>query len=190
MRAISLPLALIILAGSGLVEDPTLQAETQRIESEGQLSSIDKDKPFARILLSLEGCGSCASCRADIRQTVKSRSKTKKISVLFGDETVEISYPTPRELPLREIARGLGSTRNRRYSIVKMILESEGEIVKKEGTLYFVLPQTAQAFPLETENEDPLFSGGEIQLRALVKGWREEGEIILIPQFGNSTEGE
>ena len=188
MKAFAFFFTVAVFLSSGLVEDPSLRAESRRVESVVQPSPVEPEKPFARIILTLEGCGSCASCRADIRQTVKSRSKTKEVSVLFGGETVEISYPTPRKLPLREIARGLGSSRNPLYSVAQMVLETEGEIVEKEGEFYFVLSQTGQTFRLEIGEENPQVRGKESQFRATVKGLKEGGKIVLVPQEGHSTE--
>jgi hypothetical protein len=135
--------------------------------------------PFARVYLALRGCTSCAHCRTSIRQMVKSNSKGGEAT--FGEDRVEVRYPAPRSVPLREVIRSLAKNRLHDLSVVDVLFEATGTVsVAADGSHRFVIDQTGQTFPIELGSTLTGPTPGPVRLTAVVQGWRNQGSISLV----------
>ena len=139
-----------------------------------------KPDPFARVYLALRGCTSCSHCRTTIRQMARASAGGGEAR-LTGDK-IEVSYATPRQVPLRDVIRRLAENRLHDLSLVDVLFEARGSIAEGPGGgAIFILPQTGQRFPVEV---DPSIrrpeKGAPVRLVARVDGWREKGEIRLV----------
>ena len=137
--------------------------------------------PFARVYLALRGCTSCAHCRTSIRQMVRSNSKGGEAT--FGQDRVEVRYPAPRSVPLREVIQSLAQSRLHDLSVIDVLFEATGTVaVTADGSHRFVIEKTGQSFPIEL---GPTVSGptaGPVRLTAVVQGWRGKGSLSLVPR--------
>jgi hypothetical protein len=136
--------------------------------------------PFAKVYLALRGCTSCAHCRTAIRQMAKGGAKGGEARV-NGDQ-VEVLYPKPRVVPLREVIHSLAENRLHDLNLVDVLFEARGSFAKgPDGSLRFTLAETGQAFvvTLAAPMERPP-DGREVRLVAVVDGWRGKGGLTLV----------
>ncbi|HEV8128954.1 MAG TPA: hypothetical protein VGQ14_04800 [Candidatus Eisenbacteria bacterium] len=137
--------------------------------------------PFARVYLALRGCTSCAHCRTSIRQMVRSNSKGGEAT--FGEDRVEVRYPAPRSVPLREVIHSLAQSRLHDLSVVDVLFEATGTVaVSADGSHRFVLEKTGQSFPIELGSAVTGPTAGPVRLTAMVQGWRGKGSLTLVPR--------
>lgn len=142
-------------------------------------TAASETTPFARVYLALRGCTSCAHCRTSIRQMVRSSAQGAQTKV--ADDKVEVRYPTPRPVPLRDVIRSLAQNRLHDMSVVDVLFEATGTLgVGKDGVGRFVVAHTGQSFPISVEGVRLPSSGGSVRLVALVRGWRDKGAISLV----------
>ena len=130
--------------------------------------------PFARVYLALRGCTSCTHCRTNIRQMVKSKSDGGETRV--GSDQVEVRYPKPRTVPLRDVVRSLAESRLHDLSLVDVLFEAKGSIAATKGGTTFRMAETGQAFPISIDRavKRPA-DGTPVRVTALVDGWRTKG---------------
>jgi hypothetical protein len=137
--------------------------------------------PFARVYLALRGCTSCAHCRTSILQMVRSNAKGGEAT--FGEDRVEVRYPRPSSVPLREVIHSLAQSRLHDLSVVDVLFEATGTVsVAKDGSRRFVIDQTGQTFPMEVAGGVWAPGPGHGRLTAVVQGWRGKGSISLVPR--------
>jgi len=135
--------------------------------------------PFARVFLALRGCTSCAHCRTSIRQMVRAGSKGGEASL--RDDKVEVRYPKPRSVPLRDVIRSLAKNRLHDLSVVDVLFEATGTLAAGEnGAKRFVIAGTGQSFPIALGTGIRLPGSGPVRVVALVEGWRTNGVISLV----------
>lgn len=127
--------------------------------------------PFARVYLALRGCTSCSHCRTNIRQMVKSKSDGGEAR-LAADQ-VEVSYPKPRTVPLRDVVRSLAENRLHDLSVVDVLFEAKGSIAATKSGTTFRMAETGQSFPISIDRavKRPT-DGTQVRVTALVDGWR------------------
>ena len=130
--------------------------------------------PFARVYLALRGCTSCSHCRTNIRQMVKSKSDGGEAR-LSADQ-VEVSYPKPRTVPLRDVVRSLAENRLHDLSVVDVLFEAKGSIAATKSGTTFRMAETGQSFPISIDRavKRPA-DGTQVRVTALVDGWRAKG---------------
>jgi hypothetical protein len=139
----------------------------------------DQPPPFARVYLALRGCTSCAHCRTSIRQMVRSNAKGGEAT--FGEDRVEVRYPVPRSVPLREVILSLAQSRLHDLSVVDVLFEATGTVsVAADGSHRFVVDKTGQSFPIELGSAAAGPTPGPVRLTALVQGWRSKGSLSLV----------
>ena len=138
--------------------------------------------PFARVYLALRGCTSCAHCRTSIRQMVRSNAKGGEAT--FGEDKVEVRYPKPSSVPLREVIHSLAQSRLHDLSVVDVLFEATGTVsVASDGSRRFVIDKTGQTFPVEAAAAGLAPPApGHGRLTAVVQGWRGKGSISLVPR--------
>lgn len=158
-------------------EHPANQVTEDVVVPEDAMASKNN---FARVYLSLRGCASCAPCRSDIRQLVK--SKTPYGAVRLSKDTVEIRYTTPRDIPLRDVIHRMADNRLHNLELVDVRFDAEGFIEKdRNGAFWLRLPETGQRFPLsikELAKTPPM--GPKVRVEARVIGWRERDDELLL----------
>ena len=142
-------------------------------------ASAPPDAPFARVYLALRGCTSCSHCRTNIRQMV--RSKSEGGEAWLASDQVEVRYPAPRTVPLRDVVRSLAENRLHDLSVVDVLFEAKGSIAATKGGTTFRLAETGQAFPIMIDRavKRPA-DGTPVRVTALVEGWRKKGEVSLV----------
>jgi len=135
--------------------------------------------PFARVYLALRGCTSCSHCRTSIRQMVRSNAKGGEAT--FGQDRVEVRYPAPRTVPLREVIRSLAQSRLHDLSVVDVLFEASGIVsADGKGVARFTLAETGQTFPISLQNVRVPNPGSTVRVVALVEGWRTKGALSLV----------
>jgi len=143
-------------------------------------STERQPEPFARVSLAVRGCSSCAHCRSTIRQMVRVSAKGGETKL--GDDQIEVSYPSPAPVPLRDVIHSLAENRLHDLSLVDVLFSARGTIrTGGDGSRRFVLEETGQSFPIDI---DPAVrhprDGAPVRLVALVEGWRNKGDLTLI----------
>lgn len=142
-------------------------------------AAASPEAPFARVYLAIRGCTSCSHCRANIRQMVRANSEGGEARL--HDDQVEVRYPKPRAIPLREVIRSLADNRLHDLSLVDVLFEGVGSITTAaDGSVRFTLQETGQAFPviLDARVSRPR-DGKPVRLVAVVNGWREKQGLTL-----------
>lgn len=135
--------------------------------------------PFARVYLALRGCTSCSHCRTSIRQMVRSNAKGGEAT--FGEDRIEVRYPSPRTVPLRDVIRSLAQSRLHDLSVVDVLFEATGRLLADgRGPARFVVERTGQTFPISLEGVRAPSSGASVRVVALVEGWRGKGALSLV----------
>ena len=140
--------------------------------------------PFARVYLALRGCTSCSHCRTAIRQMARSGAKGGETRVTT--DAVEVSYPKPSTIPLRDVIHRLADNRLHDLTLVDVLFEADGTVTATPSGATFTLRGTDQSFPLRIE---PSMSQatGPVRLTALVEGWRTKGAIQLVARSMTKT---
>lgn len=135
--------------------------------------------PFARVYLATRGCTSCSHCRTNIRQMLK--PKTKGADTKLGDDQIEVIYPTPQNVPLRDVIRSLADNRLHDLSLVDVLFEAGGTIrTAPDGAVLFEIAETGQPFPLSIEGSTARPADGTpVRLTSRVEGWRDKGALSL-----------
>ena len=133
--------------------------------------------PFARVYLALRGCTSCSHCRTAIRQMARSGAKGGETRVTT--DAVEVSYPKPSTIPLRDVIHRLADNRLHDLTLVDVLFEADGTVTTTTSGATFTLRGTDQSFPLRIEPSMSKASG-PVRLTALVEGWRAKGVISLV----------
>ena len=130
--------------------------------------------PFARVYLALRGCTSCSHCRTNIRQMVKSKSDGGEARL--ASDQVEVRYPKPRPVPLRDVVRSLAENRLHDLSVVDVLFEAKGSIAATKTGATFRMAETGQSFPISIDRavKRPA-DGTPVRVTALVDGWRTKG---------------
>ncbi|HET9251626.1 MAG TPA: hypothetical protein VFP58_05865, partial [Candidatus Eisenbacteria bacterium] len=128
---------------------------------------------FARVYLALRGCTSCSHCRTNIRQMVKSKSDGGEARV--ATDQVEIRYPKPRPVPLRDVVRSLAENRLHDLSLVDVLFEAKGSIAATRSGTTFRMAETGQSFPISIGALKRPADGAQVRVTALVDGWRTKG---------------
>ncbi|TMQ58416.1 MAG: hypothetical protein E6K76_07870 [Candidatus Eisenbacteria bacterium] len=148
--------------------------------SAGGSRATEPPVPFARIYLALRGCTSCSHCRATIRQMARAGSGGGEARV--STEAVEVRYPKPRPVPLRDVIRRLAENRLHDLTLVDVLFEAEGTIARTSaGSTTFTLRDTGQSFPLDmTPSLARPDRGTPVRLIAIVEGWRGKGALTLV----------
>jgi hypothetical protein len=130
--------------------------------------------PFARVYLAIRGCTSCSHCRTTIRQMVNTKSAGGEAR-LSADQ-VEVRYPKPTPVPLRDVIHALAENRLHDLSLVDVLFEGRGTIAPgPNGTAVFRLAETGQPFPVTIDRavRRPT-DGTAVRLTAVVDGWRSK----------------
>ena len=137
------------------------------------------DVPFARVYLALRGCTSCSHCRTNIRQMV--RSKSDGGEARLASDQVEVRYPKPRPVPLRDVVRSLAENRLHDLSVVDVLFEARGSIAATKTGTTFRMAETGQSFPISIDRavRRPA-DGTPVRVTALVDGWRRKGDLSLV----------
>lgn len=172
----TLATALVVLALGAV---PGFPSPADAAKPAGSKSAA-KPVPFAKVSLALRGCTSCAHCRTTIRQMAGGSAKGGEARV-NGDQ-VEVLYPKPRVLPLRDVIATLAENRLHDLSLVDVLFEASGSFAKgSDGALRFTLAGTGQAFPVSVspQMERPA-DGRAVRLVAVVDGWRGKGGLTLV----------
>jgi hypothetical protein len=127
--------------------------------------------PFARVYLALRGCTSCSHCRTNIRQMVRSKSDGGQAHL--ASDQVEVLYPKPRTVPLREVVRSLAENRLHDLTVVDVLFEARGSIAATKTGTTFRMAETGQSFPISIDRavKRPA-DGTRVRVTALVDGWR------------------
>lgn len=135
--------------------------------------------PFARVYLALRGCTSCSHCRTNIRQMV--RSKSDGGEARLASDQVEVRYPKPRTVPLRDVVRSLAENRLHDLSVVDVLFEAKGSIAASKTGTTFRMAETGQSFPISIDRavKRPA-DGTPVRVTALVNGWRQKGDLSLV----------
>lgn len=135
--------------------------------------------PFARVYLAVRGCVSCAHCRTNVRQMIRANSQGGEAR--FGDDQVEVLYPKPQTVPLRDVIRSLAENRLHDLSLVDVLFDARGVIrTSEKGLTTFALAETGQTFPLVLVPAAARPADGTpVRLTAVVDGWREKGALSL-----------
>ncbi len=144
-----------------------------------QAPVVKTEPPFARVYLAVRGCMSCAHCRTNIRQMVRANSQGGETQ--FGDDQIEVIYPTPRPVPLREVIRSLAENRLHDLSLVDVLFDARGVIhTSEKGVATFALAKTGQSFSIVVDPGSARPPDGtSVRLTARVDGWREKGTLSL-----------
>ena len=109
------------------------------------------------------------------------RSNSKGGEATFGEDRVEVRYPAPRSVPLREVIRSLAQSRLHDLSVVDVLFEATGTVsVAADGSHRFVVDKTGQSFPIELGSAAAGPTPGSVRLTALVQGWRGKGSLSLV----------
>lgn len=145
-------------------------------------SATPANDPFARVYLALRGCTSCSHCRTNIRQMVKSNSDGGEARL--SSDQVEVRYPKPRTVPLRDVVRSLAENRLHDLSVVDVLFEAKGSIAATKAGTTFRMAETGQSFPISIDRavKRPA-DGTTVRVTALVDGWRtksSKGDLSLV----------
>src|SRR5688500_5647161 len=134
--------------------------------------TVPANDPFARVYLALRGCTSCSHCRTNIRQMV--RSKSDGGEARLASDQVEVRYPKPRTVPLRDVVRSLAENRLHDLSVVDVLFEAKGSIAASKAGTTFRMAETGQSFPISIDRavKRPA-DGTQVRVTALVNGWRQ-----------------
>ena len=135
--------------------------------------------PFARVYLAIRGCTSCSHCRTTIRQMVRSTAQGGETR-MRGDR-VEVRYPTPQTVPLRDVIHTLATNRLHDLSLVDVLFEASGVVASsKDGSSTFTLAETGQQFAVTLDSSLRGDAAGRpVRLVAVVDGWRSNGTLSL-----------
>jgi hypothetical protein len=140
----------------------------------GPAATAAEPAPFARVYLAIRGCTSCSHCRTTIRQMVNTKSAGGEAR-LSADQ-VEVRYPKPSPVPLKDVIHALAENRLHDLSLVDVLFEGRGTIAPgPNGTATFRLAETGQAFPVTVDRavRRPA-DGTAVRLTAVVDGWRSK----------------
>lgn len=170
------------MGGAAAIATPALAATGTTTAASTTLmnGAAQQSEPFARVSLAVRGCSSCAHCRSTIRQMVRASAKGGETKL--GDDQIEVSYPSPAPVPLRDVIHSLAENRLHDLSLVDVLFSARGAIrTAGDGSTRFVLEQTGQSFPIDI---DPAVrhprDGATVRVVALVDGWRKKGDLTLI----------
>ncbi|HET9940826.1 MAG TPA: hypothetical protein VFR25_06970 [Candidatus Eisenbacteria bacterium] len=170
----------LLAAVLGNVSIPAAQAGTPRAaQAGGPAAAATEPAPFARVYLAIRGCTSCAHCRTAIRQMVNTKSAGGEAR-LSADQ-VEVRYPKPSPVPLKDVIHSLAENRLHDLSLVDVLFEARGTIAPgPNGTATFKLSETGQAFPITIDRavRRPV-DGTAVHLTAVVDGWRTKDKSGL-----------
>jgi hypothetical protein len=135
--------------------------------------------PFARVYLAIRGCTSCSHCRTTIRQMVRSTAQGGETRM--RSDRVEIRYPTPQTVPLRDVIHTLATNRLHDLSLVDVLFEASGVVTSaKDGTSTFTMTETGQKFAVTLDTSlQGNATGRPVRLVAVVDGWRNDGTLSL-----------
>ncbi len=99
-----------------------------------------------------------------------------------SSDAVEVRYPKPTTVPLREVIRRLAENRLHDLTLVDVLFEAPGTLSSAPGGgTVFTLRGTGQRFPVSLAPSLPRpDTGAPVRLVALVEGWRERGELRLV----------
>lgn len=171
-----------LVSGALAIATPALAATGTTAAASPALTNgaVQPSEPFARVSLAVRGCSSCAHCRSTIRQMVRASAKGGETKL--GDDQIEVSYPSPAPVPLRDVIHSLAENRLHDLSLVDVLFSARGAIrTAGDGSTRFVLEQTGQSFPIDI---DPAVrhprDGAAVRVVALVDGWRKKGDLTLI----------
>jgi hypothetical protein len=145
----------------------------------GPVATATEPAPFARVYLAIRGCTSCSHCRTTIRQMVNTKSAGGEAR-LSADQ-VEVRYPKPTPVPLRDVIHALAENRLHDLSLVDVLFEGRGTIAPgPNGTATFRLAETGQAFPVTIDRavRRPA-DGTAVRLTAVVDGWRSKDKSSI-----------
>lgn len=165
--------AAVLIAAIGIVSIPAVQAGPPRAaQAGGAAAAATEPAPFARVYLAIKGCTSCAHCRTTIRQMVNTKSAGGETRM--SADQVEVRYPKPSPVPLKDVIRSLAENRLHDLSLVDVLFEARGTIAEgPNGTATFKLAETGQAFPITLDKAVRRPSDGTpVRLTAIVDGWR------------------
>lgn len=145
----------------------------------GPAAAATEPAPFARVYLAIRGCTSCAHCRTAIRQMVNTKSAGGEAR-LSADQ-VEVRYPKPSPVPLKDVIHSLAENRLHDLSLVDVLFEARGTIAPgPNGTATFKLAETGQAFPITIDKAVRRPADGQaVHLTAVVDGWRTKDKSSL-----------
>jgi hypothetical protein len=148
--------------------------------SAAQPDAVSKPAPpFARVYLATRGCTSCSHCRTNIRQMLRPAAKGGEMRI--GGDQVDVIYPKPQAVPLRDVIQSLAGNRLHDLSLVDVLFEAGGVIqVTRDGAATLRIAETGQAFPLAIDPptvRPP--DGAVVRVTALVEGWRDKGALSL-----------
>ena len=136
---------------------------------------------FARVMLALKGCSSCAHCRTNLRQALKEGSKAQKVSL--GNGKVEMVFSQPSTLDIHGIVTSMGTMGMKDLEAVDVLVEMNGRIETKHGIKVFVADSTGQELTLDiAEDTAGLLghTGVHVWIKAVAQGWeRKDKEITL-----------
>jgi hypothetical protein len=168
--------SLLVLSGS-----PAEAATARGAAAKNPSRSVARENapPFARVYLAMRGCTSCSHCRTTLRQMARSGAKGGEATV--ADDRVEVRYPRPRTVPLRDVIQSLAGNRLHDMSVVDVLFEATGTLaVGSNGAGRFTIPATGQSFPISVSSAIPRPAGSSVRVVALVDGWRGKGALSLV----------
>lgn len=175
MRSIRAHTTLLVAIVCSLALAPSAIAGPPRAaQAGGPAATATEPAPFARVYLAIRGCTSCSHCRTTIRQMVNTKSAGGEAR-LSADQ-VEVRYPKPSPVPLRDVIHALAENRLHDLSLVDVLFEGRGTIAPgTNGTATFRLAETGQAFPVTIDRavRRPA-DGTAVRLTAVVDGWRSK----------------
>src|SRR5690349_24221139 len=90
----------------------------------GSTAAATEPAPFARVYLAIKGCTSCAHCRTTIRQMVNTKSAGGETRM--SADQVEVRYPKPSPVPLKDVIHSLAENRLHDLSLVDVLFEARG----------------------------------------------------------------
>ncbi|HTK70449.1 MAG TPA: hypothetical protein VL857_11660 [Candidatus Eisenbacteria bacterium] len=172
--------AAVLAATIGSVSIPAAEAGPPRAAQAGGPAAVATEPaPFARVYLAIKGCTSCAHCRTTIRQMVNTKSAGGEAHM--SADQVEVRYPKPTTVPLKDVIHSLAENRLHDLSLVDVLFEARGTVVPgPNGTATFKLAETGQAFPVTIDKavRRPT-DGTAVRLTAVVDGWRTKDKSAL-----------
>jgi len=167
-------IVLSLVSASAAIAGPPRAAQAG-----GPAASATEPTPFARVYLAIKGCTSCSHCRTTIRQMVNTKSAGGETRM--SADQVEVRYPKPGPVPLKDVIHSLAENRLHDLSLVDVLFEARGTIAPgPNGTATFKLAETGQAFPITIDKavRRPA-DGTAVRLTAVVDGWRTKDKSGL-----------
>jgi hypothetical protein len=165
---------LVAIVCSLALPPAAIAGPTRAAQAGGPAATAAEPAPFARVYLAIRGCTSCSHCRTTIRQMVNTKSAGGEAR-LSADQ-VEVRYPKPSPVPLRDVIHALAENRLHDLSLVDVLFEGRGTIAPGPGgTATFRLAETGQPFPVTIDRavRRPA-DGTAVRLTAVVDGWRSK----------------